>query len=45
MRGEEKENLVRKRDLTSKRDRNIKESVTTNQTLKNKDFLEKLPIV
>ena len=42
---EEKENYIRKRVLTSREAKNIEENITTNQVLKNVDFLEKLPIV
>ena len=45
LKGEDKENFTRKRALTSKRKRNIKENVITNQTLKNEDFLGKPLIV
>ena len=40
IRKEKKENFTRKRALTSKRERNIKENIITNQDLKTKIFLE-----
>ena len=42
MKGEEKENFIRKRALTSKWDKNTKENIITNQAPKNEDFLEML---
>jgi len=44
MRKEEKENSIRKRALTSRKAKNIEENITTNQVLKNIDFLGKLLI-
>ena len=38
---EEQENSIRKKSLTNKGVRNIKENIMTNQVLKNKEFLEK----
>ena len=41
LKGEEKENFMRKRTLTSKGVKNIEENIITIQVLKNKDFLRK----
>jgi len=43
--GEEKENFLRKRALTSKEEKNIKESIFKNQVLESISFLGKPPIV
>ena len=43
--GEEKENFLRERALTSKEEKNIKESIFKNQVLESIGFLGKLPIV
>ena len=45
LKGEKEENFIRKRALTSKDERNIKETIITNQALKNENFLGKSPIV
>ena len=39
MKEDERENFIRKRALISKGERNIGESIITNQVLKNVDFL------
>ena len=41
LKGEEKENFIRKKALTSKGKRNIKENIITNQTLKTCRFFRK----
>jgi len=45
LRGEEKENFIRKRALTSRDDRNIKENIIINQAQKNEKFLAEPLIV
>ena len=45
MKGKEKENFIRKRALITKGERNTEENITTNQVVKNVDFLGKLLIV
>ena len=44
MKREEKKNSIRKRALTSKRERNIWENIIINQVLSKIDVLEKLLI-
>jgi len=44
LRGDKKENFIRKRALTGKRKKNIKKNYK-KPTLKNEDFLEKSPTV
>jgi len=43
--GEKKEIFLRKRALTSKEEKNIKENIFKNLVLESTSFLEKLPIV
>jgi len=45
LKGEEKENSIRKRALISKGERNVEENITINEVLKNEDFLGKQLIV
>ena len=45
LKGEEKDNFVRKRALRSKEERNIEENIITSQVLKNEVFLGKQLIV
>ena len=45
LKGEEKENFIRKRVLISKGERSIEENIITNQVLKNEDILGKQLIV
>jgi len=42
LRREENENFIRKRALANKGERNIKENVATNQSLKDVDFFRKV---
>ena len=44
LKDDDKVSFIRKKALTSKGEKNIEESIITNQILKNEDFLEKLLI-